>query len=263
MEEVGTILNERSRGVLKARSSTNQEIDEQISAATEVGSILLQSSLGHYASSFYVAGIRSLFLSSRLLMADSDLRDLGVEEVDLSSVRHILGMKTKQRDSTFSKPMVATAGDKEALKYHVFLSHDWGEEDCTHKIISKINSRLSEYGFETWFDENRIQTDIGGEIARGIDRAKMVLVFLTRRYLEKVSSEGDNYCKHEFNFAIERKGTSRIIPVVMEPALLDTKRWFGPVGLFLNKALYVDMSSDSLIIKNETTLRRRILQNCL
>ena len=45
------------------------------------------------------------------------------------------------------------------------------------------------------------------QMCRGIDNAKVVLVFITKRYCDKVGgdNEGDN-CKLEFNYAVRRKG---------------------------------------------------------
>eukprot|EP00966_Prymnesium_polylepis_P044520 1032005-Prymnesium_polylepis.1 len=77
----------------------------------------------------------------------------------------------------------------------------------------------------------------------------MVVVFITRRYMTKVSGKGPNgmndNCKFEFDYALRRKGVERMIPVVMEASCLDTSNWRGAVGGKLGGHLYVNLSDDN------------------
>ena len=54
---------------------------------------------------------------------------------------------------------------------------------------------------------------------------------------------GHDNCSKEFDFAMTNKGRALLIPVVMESAMKDTKKWVGPLG-FLGQALFVDFSVD-------------------
>src|SRR5438874_2094788 len=79
----------------------------------------------------------------------------------------------------------------------------------------------------------------------GIDKAQIVLVFITRAYIEKVGGpdETDN-CKLEFLYAARTKiASDSVIPVLLEPELKDTAKWLGPVGFYLGKSLYVDLTA--------------------
>jgi hypothetical protein len=98
-----------------------------------------------------------------------------------------------------------------------------------------------------WFDEKELGAVIPDEMCRGIDSSTIVLVALTRRYLQKVAGHDmmDN-CKKEFLYADQRKGGQKMVGIVMEPGLYDTKEWYGPVGMTLGSQLYVDFSDHSI-----------------
>lgn len=82
------------------------------------------------------------------------------------------------------------------------------------------------------------------QMCRGIDQSRAVIVFVTRRYMAKVDADVDDNCKKEFNYAVMRRGTALMVPVVMERATLDTRQWFGPLGMELRSNLYVSMIDD-------------------
>lgn len=80
------------------------------------------------------------------------------------------------------------------------------------------------------------------QMTRGISRAHCVVVFITERYASKINSAnpGDN-CYYEFNFAVHRVSSQKMIPVVMEE-MKDTKQWQGRLAAELANHLYVNMS---------------------
>ena len=67
--------------------------------------------------------------------------------------------------------------------------------------------------------------------------------------MDKVGSDnaGDN-CKLEFNFAALKKGNSKMVPVVMEPEVRNTKKWHGMVDFELSGVLYVDFADQNLVL---------------
>lgn len=69
-----------------------------------------------------------------------------------------------------------------------------------------------------------------------------MVVFITERYASKINSAnpGDN-CYYEFNFAVHRVSSQKMIPVVMEE-MKDTKQWQGRLAAELANHLYVNMS---------------------
>jgi len=77
----------------------------------------------------------------------------------------------------------------------------------------------------------------------GIDASSVVLVFVTRRYMEKLASGADDNCGLEFNYAKKRKGVRQMLPVVMEAGMRDQSQWEGPLGGILGGQLFVDLSS--------------------
>lgn len=133
-------------------------------------------------------------------------------------------------------------------QYDIFLSHDWSidqEGRNNHYRVAKINRMLKERGFVTWFDEDRMTGDIVMQMTKGIENSRVVIVFITKNYLEKVASDNPNdNCKVEFRHARKQRTTDNMISVVMENAVKDTSQWQGPVGMYLGEHLYVNMTSD-------------------
>ena len=127
----------------------------------------------------------------------------------------------------------------------VFLSHNWEEDSVNHKKVSLINKKLVELGYKTWFDENNMLGCIDEKMAQGIEHTEAVIVFLTREYHEKANGKNarDN-CKKEFIYASKKQTRSKMIPVVMEECMLNSKTWSGLVGINLCREMYVDMSGD-------------------
>jgi hypothetical protein len=176
-------------------------------------------------------------------------------------------------------------------KYHVFLTHDWGEKGVNHGRVSKVNKMLKEkYGLTTWFDEDRMDGDVRTTMTEGIENSMVMIIFITQRYQGKVIEGGsdnrDNckvrsYCvshcishfslvflcfvlftsfsKFEFKFGINCLGHSKVIPVVMEEGMRDTSLWKGLLRAEIGNLLYVDMTSDdevSFVGKCEELYRR-------
>ena len=131
---------------------------------------------------------------------------------------------------------------------HVFLSHNWGKDDSgrdNHYRVSLINKELKKIGYQTWFDADRMTGDIVKQMSQGIEKTKGVLVFITRQYLDKVTGEdsSDN-CKLEFEYATRNKTSSKMIAVIMENSMSNSREWTGTVGMHLGGKIYVDMTED-------------------
>ena len=141
----------------------------------------------------------------------------------------------------------------------VFLSHDWGNDESgrdNHQGVSLINQELKERGYLTWFDEEKIKGNIVDKMCKGIEQTKVVITFITKRYMEKVYGDhaGDN-CKLEFNYASRQKTSSKMVAVVMEKSMLNPNNWTGPVGFHLGGEFYVDMSGN---LENRTYLSEKM-----
>lgn len=82
-------------------------------------------------------------------------------------------------------------------------------------------------------------------MASGIDNSQCVVVFITKRYVDKVGGTNpEDNCQLEFNYAARRKGANKMIGVVMEKRMSDTSTWVGEVGLVLGGRLYADMTGE-------------------
>ena len=130
----------------------------------------------------------------------------------------------------------------------VFLSHNWGKDESgrnNHQRVSVINKELKKIGYQTWFDEEKMTGSIVPTMSQGIDESNGVIIFITKRYLEKVNgSKRDDNCKLEFDYASRRKTSSKMVPVLMEKSVGEPKNWTSSVGMILGGELYIDMSGD-------------------
>jgi len=134
----------------------------------------------------------------------------------------------------------------------VFLSHNWGQDALdrdNHDRVLRVNDLLTDAGYTTWCDSEQMIGDVVDRMVEGIDNTRVVLVFITRRYMEKVASSTgvqDN-CKKEFKYATRRLTEAKMIPVIMEPGMKDGSRWTGPLAMELGGTLWVDMSDDAAV----------------
>jgi len=142
---------------------------------------------------------------------------------------------------------------KKGVQYHTFLTHNWGEDmqkRNNHKRVVQFKKELAEHGIENlWLDEERMTGNIVQQMCDGIDDSKLVIVFITQSYIDKVagrSTKGthDN-CLLEFRYAARKKGTSNLIAVAMEEACTDAANWDGPVSFYLGGELYYSFKHNS------------------
>lgn len=133
------------------------------------------------------------------------------------------------------------------IRTDCFLTHDWGRDlgQDNHARVALLNSALQKRGLKTWFDAEKMQGNIKKQMVSGIDNTQCVVVFITKRYNEKVAGENaEDNCQLEFNYAALRKTGVRMVPVVMEERMRNTREWIGEVAMVLGGRLYVDMCGD-------------------
>jgi len=93
------------------------------------------------------------------------------------------------------------------------------------------------------------------QMVAGIDDSAIAVVFVTKRYMEKVAQHenpNDN-CKREFGYSVRKKTTNRIVTVVMEERMRNSSDWTGAVGMELGGQLYHDLSGEGERV-DETTV---------
>ena len=104
-------------------------------------------------------------------------------------------------------------------KYQAFLSHDWGKDELgrnNHDRVKRIFQALKQRGLCLWFDEVYMEGDIDKAMCKGIDESKLVIIFITKRYMQKVAGDNDqDNCQKEFNYAKQKRGSERMLSVVM------------------------------------------------
>jgi hypothetical protein len=129
-----------------------------------------------------------------------------------------------------------------------FLSHCWGRDELgrdNHARVRIIKDALQKRGLQTWFDEDKLRGNIAQTMMSGMDNAECVVVFLTQRYMEKATGSDERDNVHtEFNYAVQTKGSERMIAVVMEEGMRSAGMWSGEVGNVLAGQRYVDMYGD-------------------
>jgi hypothetical protein len=128
--------------------------------------------------------------------------------------------------------------------YDVFLSHDWGIANCNHEKVLLVSAELQRRGLRVWVDHEQLQggARILNAMASGIDASRLVIVLVTKNYVDKVRGQReDDNCQLEFHYACRTK-SGAMIPVVMEPTMRDPSQWPGAVGMALCDVLYVDFS---------------------
>ena len=129
----------------------------------------------------------------------------------------------------------------------VFLSHNWGDDDLgrdNHARVVKINDLLVDAGYVTWCDSEQMIGDVVDRMVEGIDHTQAVIVFVTKRYMEKrmTTANIQDNCKKEFKYAVRRHTEAKMIPVIMEPEMKDCSKWSGPLAMELGGTLWVDLS---------------------
>jgi len=133
----------------------------------------------------------------------------------------------------------------EPYKYDLFLSHDWGEAGANHERVVAIATALKSHGFEVWLDEENLPAGeyIPSILQAAIDASRMVVVFVTKNYEQKVDADG-NYCADEFRYALQKKGRGLMLPVVMEAAMSSINDWKGLLSFFLCGTKYISFYDD-------------------
>jgi len=130
--------------------------------------------------------------------------------------------------------------------YHCFLSHAWGKGDAGHRAALELASKLRSQRFRVWVDEERMKGDIVDAMVAGIDSSSLVIVAVTKDYMDKVNSPEQNNVKREFTYALAKKGMGRVVPVVMEKEMLDQSRWEGRFLMEMSGQMYADFSSQDV-----------------
>lgn len=203
-----------------------------------------------HAHLFYQQRIHSIDVAVEL--TNEDLKDVGVNLLgDRVAIRKLFRSQLDSEEGKAQTPKLST-------KYDAFLSHNWGMDQLdrdNHERVKAVNDRLKSAGVKTWFDAEKLSGNIPLQMSRGIDNSDVVVVFITRAYMDKVNGDKDDNCKREFQYSVLSKSTQKIIAVVMEDSMRSTSKWRGILGMELGNSLYIDMSTDDLVESNFAQLK--------
>ena len=128
----------------------------------------------------------------------------------------------------------------------VFFAMDIDERNNQLKIQA-VNQALQGMGLKTWYYEDHKYDDDRHPRKRmeeAIDNSQCVVIFITRTYSQKVGSDSPNICQQVFNYAADRKTSTRMVTVVLEEAMLNPKLWHGEISIVLGNKQIVDMTGD-------------------
>jgi len=131
--------------------------------------------------------------------------------------------------------------------FDVFISHAWdtdSEGRDNHVRAKRLNASLQTAGFKTWFDDEQMLGNILAKMVKGIEGSAVILICVTRQYMKKVAQDLDNNCKFEFEYALNKRTTLSMLPIVMEESMADTSEWHGILSMTLGRHLYYKLASD-------------------
>ena len=125
----------------------------------------------------------------------------------------------------------------QAHKTDIFLTHEWGVDGQNHARVSIINKRLKKLGYTTWFDEEQMEGNIRSQMVSGIDNTRLVLVFITKRYMKKINdgNRNDN-CFMEYNYAFESE--KKMLCVAFDDHTANSRNWTGTMKMTSGKAVF-------------------------
>jgi len=152
-----------------------------------------------------------------------------------------------------------------------FMAHNWGAwpDFTNHANVGRLNSYLKDQGIKTWFDQDRMKGDVKLMMRTGIEKTRVVAVFVTPVYQNKVNSNklSDNCC-YEFQYACSLRG-SYIIPVIVDASMRDLSLWRGDFGSHVARSPHIiDMvdafnSQDELVFNNGANAFMAALRNMM
>ena len=143
--------------------------------------------------------------------------------------------KTTGGDAVYSEPsdagppkVVTTPGTVVADATDCILSYLDGNDDMGRSVTDRVKEfdrLLKRCGFKTWLHTG----NEGDKIKDVIDGTMVFVIFVTRRYMDRLR---DNTYKADFEYAMSKMGSvssRRCVPVIMEPGMMVTTHWEGPL----------------------------------
>ena len=147
------------------------------------------------------------------------------------------------------------------LKSDIYISYN-SSDQTTQESVFLINNALKMRGIRTSLTKNDGASLRDSKIiSNDIENCKMVVLFITEQYIHNVAGvRAEDICRSEFVYALKRKETGMILPVIMESLLQNKDTWAGPVGSLLSSSSYIDFSDGKEFEANVNELCTSILK---
>ncbi|KAF0687870.1 Aste57867_20457 [Aphanomyces stellatus] len=147
-------------------------------------------------------------------------------------------------------------------EYQVYLAYAAGK-DCLGRSMKErvgaIYTSLLAKGLVVWFDADKT-TACSKMIEHGILHSNVVVVFLTRAYMNQVNSDGLlDTCQHEFSLALSRQTMSHIVLCVMEEDMRRYDSLAGEWRVLVGDSECLDFTDESLLELACNELAEKIL----
>lgn len=83
----------------------------------------------------------------------------------------------------------------------VFISHSWGQDEANDSFTKYICQYLCLGNVRCFFDDFSSNDELFKEVEKGVKDSNIFLAILTVEYLAKLTAEGNNKCKIEYELA--------------------------------------------------------------
>ncbi|XP_011666616.1 uncharacterized protein LOC105439384 [Strongylocentrotus purpuratus] len=145
-------------------------------------------------------------------------------------------------DSDESEGHTPTRGDPGhcSVKSEVSSGHDKGHimisyQHASQQRMLRVRNYLVERGYNVWMDVDNMEGDILESMAKGVERASVILVCMSHKFKESKN------CKAEAGYA--HALGKHIVPLMLEDKFVPTA-WLGPL---VGMKKYFPMFSDDLM----------------
>ncbi|KDO35416.1 hypothetical protein SPRG_00264 [Saprolegnia parasitica CBS 223.65] len=164
----------------------------------------------------------------------------------LRPVMSIQSMVRDHFDDIVSVPSVAF--DPNLDHYDAYFSYAVGKDSASRSVrerIARAHKLLTDNGIVVWYDAEKSATD-NALIQQGLSHASVVVVFVTRHYMNLVNSDGQlESCQYEFSLALYTKTVERMIFIVLEDEMKRYDCLSGEFRIIIGDQECMDFTNDA------------------
>jgi hypothetical protein len=120
------------------------------------------------------------------------------------------------------------------LEFDCFLSHAWDADSSgrnNHERVMQVHAALSAEGIKTCVDKDNLDADLNNEMSEGIDRSKLVLVFVTQVGIFSMTEH--DWTQHDLTWHDDRLAVS-IRHILTRCRALGDEAWTRTAKLSLS-----------------------------